>query len=271
MRTLSLPLCALCISCAIPGLDGEPVATIDGTAVESTDVTVSGEEYQTVLRLYQLRLGAIQNAINQQLLNREAASREISVDDLIQVEIGGKIGVPTSKEISDFYDAQKDKINRPLKEVRDEIVRALQQAKASNHLADYIASLRAEADIEIMLDPPRLPVSLEDVRADGPADAVVTVVEYSDFQCPYCRQAQATLAQLREEYKDRVRWVFKDLPLPDIHPEAVRAAMAARCADAQKKFWPFRRSSSNKNCSPTRCTRTWPRKLALTRRSSWSA
>lgn len=239
MEFPSRPFGALCALLAVPLLCAEPLATIDGDPIEEADVAVTGEEWQTKQRLFELRYRAVQGAISQALLRREAEKREISVDELIQAEIGSKVGVPTNREVQDFYEAQKDKINRPLKDVREQIIRTLQEAKASSHLNDYIASLRVASEVEVLLEPLRLPVSLENVRSEGPEDAAVTVVEFADFQCPYCKRAQATLAELREQYKDRVRWVFKDLPLPDIHPEAVRAAMAARCADQQKKFWPF--------------------------------
>lgn len=223
----------------VPLLCAEPLATIDGEPIEEADVALTGEEWQTKQRLFELRYRAVQRAITQALLTREAEKQELSVDELVQAQIGSKVGVPTNREVQDFYEAQKEKINRPLKDVRDQIVLTLQEAKASSHLSDYVASLRSASEVKVLVEPVRFPVSLEDVRSEGPEDAAVTVVEFADFQCPYCRRAQATLAELREEYKDRVRWVFKDLPLPDIHPEAVRAAMAARCADQQKKFWPF--------------------------------
>lgn len=229
-------MCALLV---VPLLCAEPLATIDGEPIDEADVALTGEEWQTKQRLFELRYRAVQRAITQALLTREAEKQELSVDELVQAQIGSKVGVPTNREVQDFYEAQKEKINRPLKDVRDQIVLTLQEAKASSHLSDYVASLRSASEVKVLVEPVRFPVSLEDVRSEGPEDAAVTVVEFADFQCPYCRRAQATLAELREEYKDRVRWVFKDLPLPDIHPEAVRAAMAARCADQQKKFWPF--------------------------------
>jgi len=239
MEFPSRPFGALCALLVVPLLCAEPLATIDGEPIEEADVALTGEEWQTKQRLFELRYRAVQRAITQALLTREAEKQELSVDELVQAQIGSKVGVPTNREVQDFYEAQKEKINRPLKDVRDQIVLTLQEAKASSHLSDYVASLRSASEVKVLVEPVRFPVSLEDVRSEGPEDAAVTVVEFADFQCPYCRRAQATLAALREEYKDRVRWVFKDLPLPDIHPEAVRAAMAARCADQQKKFWPF--------------------------------
>jgi protein-disulfide isomerase len=79
-------------------------------------------------------------------------------------------------------------------------------------------------------------VAPESEPAQGPADAPVTIVEFSDFQCPHCRQAQATLQQLLRRYAGKVRLVHRDFPVPQLHPGA--AAEAARCADEQGEFWP---------------------------------
>lgn len=72
----------------------------------------------------------------------------------------------------------------------------------------------------------------------GPVDAAVTIVEFSDFQCPFCDKVQSTLTDLRGKYGDKVRWVYKNLPL-EFHPEARPAAYAAMAAQRQGKFWEY--------------------------------
>lgn len=74
--------------------------------------------------------------------------------------------------------------------------------------------------------------------AKGPEAAPVTIVEFSDFQCPFCARVVPTLKQIEDTYKDRVRIVWKHLPL-SIHKDAVGAAMAAEAAGKQGKFWEF--------------------------------
>src|SRR5208283_1293688 len=71
----------------------------------------------------------------------------------------------------------------------------------------------------------------------GPRDAPVTIVEFSDFQCPYCGSAAPVLKQLLATYPTQVRLVFRNLPLRTMHPQAIYAAQAGVCADAQGKFW----------------------------------
>ncbi len=84
------------------------------------------------------------------------------------------------------------------------------------------------------------PVPIEDSPVEGPADAWVTVVEFTDFQCPYCNRAQPTLRQLRERFGPEIRFVVKHNPLA-FHPKALPAAIAAECAGAQGQFWRFER------------------------------
>ena len=74
----------------------------------------------------------------------------------------------------------------------------------------------------------------------GSEDAPVTIVEFSDYQCPYCQRYHSeTFQQIMDVYGDQVRYVYKDLPLTSIHPEAVPAAMAAHCASDQGVFWAY--------------------------------
>ena len=237
LRPVALSLALL----VIPALgQDQPLATVNGDPILESDLEVSAQQRKLEQQMHALRSQALGSAIASKLLEDEAKRRDMTVQEFVEVEVEPKIGSPTNKEVSDFYNEQRDKINQPLKEVRDEIARLLRQQKATTHLNDLVAALRADSEIEVHLDPPRLPVDLEEVRQRGPLDAPVTIVEFSDFQCPFCRKVQPVLSELREEYEDRIRWVFKDLPLTDIHPEAVRAAQAARCAGEQEKFWEYR-------------------------------
>ena len=73
----------------------------------------------------------------------------------------------------------------------------------------------------------------------GGKKASVTMIEYSDFQCPYCTRAHDTFKQVMDEYGDRVAWVYRHFPLDSIHPYARKTAEASECAGDQDKFWQF--------------------------------
>ncbi len=86
----------------------------------------------------------------------------------------------------------------------------------------------------VLLDPP---VDVERDHVRGPADAPLTLVEYGDFECPFCGRATGTVEELRERFGDRLRYVFRHVPLVDVHPHAQLAAEAAEAAGAQGRFW----------------------------------
>jgi protein-disulfide isomerase len=102
----------------------------------------------------------------------------------------------------------------------------------------FLKELRTKAGVKMLLEPPRIDVEIGDNNpVKGPAGAPVTIVEFSDFQCPYCSRVIPTLKKVEETYGDRIRIAFRDLPLIQMHPNATRAAEAAACAHVQGKFW----------------------------------
>src|SRR6185436_1904052 len=82
-------------------------------------------------------------------------------------------------------------------------------------------------------------VASDPSRLRGSSSARVVIVEFSDFQCPYCRSVLPTLKNLLAKYEGQVSLSFRDLPLRDIHPQAESAAQASRCASEQGKFWEY--------------------------------
>jgi protein-disulfide isomerase len=99
--------------------------------------------------------------------------------------------------------------------------------------------LRRKSKVAIKLEPPRVEVDVPAGAATlGSANAPVTIVEFTDYQCPFCQRAQATVDELMIEYGDKVRLVSRDYPL-DFHARAKFASRAARCAGDQKKFWEY--------------------------------
>src|SRR5262245_37021089 len=127
-------------------------------------------------------------------------------------------------------------------EIRQKIRAFLQQQKLTARREAFIESLRSEGKVVVRLQPPsaiRVAVSTAGAPVRGAAVAPVTVVEFSDFECPFCKQTHPTLKQLLERYPGKVRLAYRDFPLDSIHPQARRAAEAARCAQDQGKFWEY--------------------------------
>lgn len=99
-------------------------------------------------------------------------------------------------------------------------------------------SIRKSAKVAVHLTPPRAEITLKETPVRGPEDAKVTLVEYADFECPYCQQVQPVLEKLEAEYKGRLAFAYKDVPLP-MHSHAQKAAEASHCAGEQGKYWEY--------------------------------
>ena len=114
------------------------------------------------------------------------------------------------------------------------------RSQVRSYLAEeaIFGELRERYEVSTSLEPYRVDIDASG-PAKGPADAPVTIVEFSDFECPYCKRVVPTLDKAVEKYGDKVRLVFRQFPLNSIHPRAQKAAEAALCADEQSKFWPM--------------------------------
>jgi protein-disulfide isomerase len=196
-------------------------------------------------RLFQLRSQQylaqrqiLDDAIATRLLEREAAQRKVTVEELTRQEVSAKVAPVTEAEQKAFYEQNKPRFG-PLTEAEalKRIETGLGQQRADQRRAEFVGTLRARAGVRVLLDPPRLAVETAGDPSRGPADAPVTIVEFSDFQCPFCSRAIDTLKKIEENYAGKVRLVYRDYPLVQIHPSAARAAEAAACANDQGKFW----------------------------------
>ena len=189
-------------------------------------------------RLDNLRGEALDAHVDRTLLEREAKrKKQTNIDTLLDAEVTGKVTPPTDAEIRAFYEANRGRIDGTLEETHDGIGQHLIQQAAQEAYAAYIGRLRSDAGVKI--DLPRLRIRVEPKGyGDGPADAPVTIVEFSDFECPFCAQGAPIARQLVAKYPGQVRVVFRDFPL-DFHAGAHGAAIAARCAGRQRRFWPM--------------------------------
>jgi len=185
-------------------------------------------------QLYEMRSKAIGPFIEQTIVVDAANAAGLTVEQYLDKVVVSESEIPQA-EVEAFYEANKDKIgDATLEEITPKIRSHLRSQRAT----EYVAKLRAEANPEILLEPARVEVAASG-PSHGPADAPVTIIEFSDFQCPYCKRVVPTLKEVAEKYPDQVRIVFRHLPLERIHNRAIPAAEAAACAQKQDLFWPF--------------------------------
>ncbi len=170
-------------------------------------------------------------------LNLEAEKEGLEADSLMAREVLSKLPEPTDRQIDSIYNAYRAQLNNaPRDSVAPQIVDFLQRQQRGVAMQVYFAQLRAKYDVRNLLEPAR--VQVEAVGpSKGPADAPITLVEFSDFECPFCVRVLPTLEQVQATYGDQVRIVYRQFPLNAIHPNAQLSAEASLCADAQGKFW----------------------------------
>lgn len=221
---------------------GAPLATIDGQPIYQDDLMPSIASQLRPLRNqeYEIEKQGLDRLIDQKLLEAEAKKKGVAADKLVQQEVDAKATDPTDAEVNAFYLAQKNQLgNRSFDDVKAQLKTQLKQAKLQQARQDFYALLRKQAQVAVLLQPPRTQVSYDPARVRGNPKAPVMIVEFADFQCPYCQAVEPTVDAVYAKYKDQVAIAFRDLPLTQIHPFAQGAAEAARCAGEQGKFWEY--------------------------------
>jgi len=216
------------------------VAMLDGEPITDDDLDIKGELTRLAQEIYKARQEALDQVITVRVLEKEAKKNGIEVEELLEVNVDSAVEEPTADEVRAFYEQRKSRFRKPFEEVEEQAASIVKALNVREARLKYAAGLQKNSKLEILISAPRLPVNIENAHRRGPADAPVTLIEFSDFQCPFCRRVQPTLESLFEEYEGQISWVYKDLPLTSIHPDAVGAAEAARCAGDQGKFWEYR-------------------------------
>lgn len=197
--------------------------------------------YRLQLAAYELEMEALEQTITNMLLLAEANRRNIGPEVIIRTEVSDQLKPATDVDINKFYEANKANISGDLNSVRTQLASYL-QTQASQRLERALAErLRKGADIRFLVSPPEPPVqsiSSDDDPFRGPANAPVTIVEFTDFQCPSCAAMHPLLEEVLKTYAGKVRLVVRDFPL-SMHANAYKAAEAANAAHAQGKFFEY--------------------------------
>lgn len=188
-------------------------------------------EYQRAQR------AMIESAVNQSL-DQQSAELEASSQNATAGKLLAGVAAPavTDAQVQAFYDQHRNDLKKPFEDVRAQIAEYLKDQAGKEVQRHYLDQLRGKYNARLTLEPVRQRVDASG-PARGPATAPVTIVEFADFQCPYCGRMAPVLQQLLAKYPQQVRLVYREFPLDDIHPHAMHAAVSGVCAAEQGKFW----------------------------------
>jgi protein-disulfide isomerase len=247
--TLSVALMMIaCSSTRAQQASSEPAARIGDRVVTVQELedrwaaSDPAEHSEAVQKVYDGRRAALDAIVADMVIGEAAKAKGVSADAYVEAEVAKRVKPVTDADVAAFYQANINQMQgRSLESIAPVINRYLADQQKAIARQQLVADLRKGGPpVRVLFDAPRTKVDLAaNDPALGAANAPVTIVEVSDFQCPFCQRAEPTLKRVRETYGDKVRIVWKDFPLTQIHPQALKAAEAARCAEEQGKFWEF--------------------------------
>ena len=189
-----------------------------------------------------IRSAALDRAVDMRLVEAAAKADGADVDSWLRKRLDAAVAPPTDAEAEAYFDQHKTPDAPPFDQVKDQVVGAMMQERSQQSFETMLAELRKSADVQTLLPdirPAALAVDVpEHTPTFGPPDAPVEIVEFSDFECPYCARAAEAIDEVKKRYADRVRVAYRHFPL-SFHPNAMRAAQYAQCAQEQGKFWPL--------------------------------
>jgi predicted DsbA family dithiol-disulfide isomerase len=241
-KTLALAVAAGFImmswSFAIGAEPDQVVATVGNHNIteKELDAKIKQQLAPIESQIYDLKVQALNAMADEYLLEQAAKKENLSTADYL------KKAIPqhklTEMDAKMFYDQHKEVQARYPKfdPIKERLTEALQAQRDEEERGLLLEKLRKAQPLTVMLTAPRINVKTAGHPEIGNKSAPVTIVEFSDFQCPYCGRAEPILKQIREKYGDKVRLIYMDFPL-GIHDHAIDAASAGRCAGEQGKFW----------------------------------
>jgi protein-disulfide isomerase len=193
-------------------------------------------------KLYDGRREALEEMVAEALIAEASKGKGMSPAAWAEAEVAKRVTPVTEADVVAFYQGNISQMQGRSVDVMAPAIRRYlteqQEAVARQALLKELRS--AGPAVRVLFDVPRHQVELAATDpSDGAASAPVTLVEFSDFQCPFCQSVAPTLKRVKQTYGDKVRIVWKDFPLTQIHPQAFKASEAAHCAGDQGKYWQY--------------------------------
>lgn len=218
------------------------LATINGTSITQKEVddSVAARIYPLQQQLYAIRRAALENLITSRVLAQEAVARGIAIDDLRRQLTVGQTNVTRTQVEEAYLQNASFFASMSPDEARERLRLDLENQARMKHYRAGLEALRRKWTIKLSFSAPPFVLDLDDGGSpvQGSAKPVVTIVEFSDFECPFCIAVQPALKKVMQTYEKDVRLVFKHLPLEG-HRNSLPAARAAFCAAEQDRFWQF--------------------------------
>ena len=221
-------------------IDGKVITYADLIAEKDVGTQFKQAESKAEQDLYDVRKKAVDQVITHRLLEFQAKAAHKELDDWFQHDFLNSVPEPSDAEVKASFDEHKAQLppNSDYEQLKPKITQFVKQEHGKKALAAMLDDLKAKHNARVTFPAPALP--RVDVAAigpsKGPANAPVTIVEFSDFQCPFCGRAAPTVDRVMKEYDGKVKLVFRNYPL-EFHPMAEKAAEAGACAADQNKFW----------------------------------
>jgi protein-disulfide isomerase len=240
------PVDDACSNAALALPRGTVVATVDGEPIRAEALGEDGREAErdalhTYCReVHRIRTATLRRAIDDHLLARAARTQGQSTDELLRSHLDTKVKAPDDAEVEAWFLANRSEQAPPLELVRPQVEEAMMKERSQAAFDALLGDLRKAAEVNAQLPDVRPPA--QDVTAAahtatlGSPAARVQIVEFSDFECPYCARAARGIEAVKQRFGDEVQLAYRHFPL-SFHPAARPAAELSQCAHEQGKFW----------------------------------
>lgn len=216
------------------------VATVDGQPITRKELEEQATPQLAKIKaqIYEVHRMTLDGLIGDRLLEKAAKAAGKSPDEFVRQEVDSQVTPPTDAEMKTFYEQRKEQMGgKKFEEIKPQIVQYLAGMKRQQKEQALGKKLRDGAQIKVNIDAPRVKVEMgADTPTIGPDSAKVKIIEFTDYQCPFCGRARASINQVLETYKDKVQYGLRDFPL-SFHKDALKASEAADCAGEQGKYW----------------------------------
>jgi predicted DsbA family dithiol-disulfide isomerase/Skp family chaperone for outer membrane proteins len=243
---LAVPATAQSGSKTLATVNGQNITEADVNKLAATDLeNLEMKRLQAEATYNRDKSDVLERSLNQlvedKLLAAEAAKRKVTPEELLQSEVNSKATPPAPEQIKQFFDDNRARIPPQVtyEQAEPQLREYLIGQRIQELREEFFTKLKKDYAVTSFFEPVRFDITTAGFPARGPANASVTIVEFSDFQCPFCGNLYPVMKEIETKYKDTVRIVYRQFPLNSIHPFAQKAAEASLCAKDQNKFWEY--------------------------------